>query len=204
MEEKYKFKLETLPYNYDALKPYLSEATLKFHHDKHHQTYLDNLNKARENYPKYQNMSLEELIININSLPAELKNQVEKHGGGVYNHNIYFKGLTSKKTKIKGELEKAINRDFGSFENFKEQFKKSALAVFGSGWAWLVKDENGKLMVVATANQICPLSYGLIPIVTIDVWEHAYYIDYQNRRGEYIDKYFEIINWDVASENYNK
>lgn len=200
---KYPFQLEALPYDYNALEPYIDKETMHYHHDKHHQAYVDNLNKALEGYPQFHQMSLVDLLKNLDNLPAEIQAKVRNNGGGVYNHNLFFKILTPKSTKKPfGELEKAINQKFGSFENFKETFKKAALERFGSGWAWLVKDKNNELMIISTPNQDVPLKLEVQPILALDVWEHAYYLKYQNRRGEYIVNFFEVIDWNKAEDLY--
>lgn len=203
--ENYKFELKPLDYQYNALEPYIDEETMYFHHDKHLQTYVDNLNKALENYPHYQKWSLDELVRYYKRLPQELQTPIKNNAGGVYNHNLFFELLSPEsKIDMSSSLVKQIEKDFGSFENFKEQFKNKALSVFGSGYAWLVKDIHGKLDIVSTANQDTPLPLNLCPILLIDVWEHAYYLKNQNRRNEYIDKWFNVINWDKAEERYLK
>ncbi|HEY8395528.1 MAG TPA: superoxide dismutase, partial [Bacilli bacterium] len=158
MKETYPFKLKPLPYDYDALEPYIDRETMHFHHDKHHQTYVDNLNKTLENYPELHKKTLVELLQNLEVLPEEIQTAVRNNGGGVLNHNLFFDGMTPASTKApEGKLAEAINQAFGSFENFKETFKKAALGRFGSGWVWLVSDENGNLKIISTPNQDVPM-----------------------------------------------
>lgn len=204
MKTTYPFELKPLPYAYDALEPFIDKETMHLHHDKHHQAYVNNLNKALENYPELHNKTLLELLQNLKKLPEEIQTAVRNNGGGVFNHNLFFDGMTPDSSKMPiGNLAKAIDRAFGSFENFKETFKKAALGRFGSGWAWLVSDENGDVKIVSTANQDVPLNLTVNPILEIDVWEHAYYLKYQNRRAEYIDNWFNVIDWNKAEYIYN-
>lgn len=200
----YPFKNLPLPYDYDALEPYIDTQTMHFHHDKHLQTYIDNLNKALAEQPDLQNMSLEDLIKNADKLPCPIQKTIRNNAGGVYNHRFYFDMLANPSSEFpEGKLRKAIYEAFENYPKFKELFKQAALSVFGSGYAWLVSDK-GKLNIITTANQNSPLESGLTPILTIDVWEHAYYLKHQNRRAEYIDNWFEIINWEKAEQNYTK
>lgn len=196
------FKVVPLPYRYDALEPYLSSEIMTLHHDKYYQTYVDNLNKALENHDEYKSYSLEKLLKNLDSLPKEISTDVRNNGGGAYNHEFFFDIMGSKKTNVSGKLKEAIERDFNSYDNFLSEFRKAALGVFGSGWAWLVSDSSGKLSITTTANQDSPISSGLTPIIGIDVWEHAYYLQYQTKRDEYFDEWVNVINWDKALENY--
>ena len=203
MSNSYPFDLMVLPYDYSALQPSVSRTTLEFHHDKHHQTYVNNLNAALEGSKEFRKKSLEEILSSLDTLPADIAAAITNNGGGVFNHNFYFDALapqgTTKPTK---KFEDAVAAAFGSMENMLAEFKKAALAQFGSGWAWLVIDADTNLKIVRTANQETPLKDGLKPLLTIDVWEHAYYLDYQNRRADYIDGYFKIINWDVVSKRH--
>lgn len=203
MNDHYPFVNPPLPYAYDALEPYLDTKTLQLHHDRHLQTYVDNLNKALKDYPELHSRSLEQLIYNADSLPAAIRQSVINNGGGVYNHIFYFNGMSDLKTRSQaGMLYKAIVRDFGSVENFCEAFKKQALSVFGSGYAWLVADQQGRLKIVTSANQDTPLAQNLCPLAVIDVWEHAYYLKHYNQRAAYIDNWFNIANWERAGELY--
>lgn len=199
------FTVVPLPYAYDALEPYIDKETMTIHHDKHYKTYVDNLNKAISKYPELQSKSLSELLLNIDSLPEDIQVSVRNNGGGTFNHEFFWNIMTPNSTKKPSKtLAEAINRDFGSFDNFKEEFKKASLSRFGSGWCWLLSDENGKLTIESTANQDTPLPLNLKPIITLDVWEHAYYLKYQNKRDEYIDNFWNVVNWELAEDLYNK
>jgi len=200
------FKLEELPYAYDALEPYIDKETMVLHHDKHHAGYTNKLNAAIEG-TELENKSIEDLLKNVSKYPVAVRN----HGGGFYNHNIYWKIMSPRGGgEPSGELKDAISRDFGSFETFKEEFKKAATGQFGSGWAWLIIAEDGKLAVCSTPNQDNPL----MDVVTccnaqkllmgIDVWEHAYYLKYQNRRAEYIDSFWNVVNWDEVAKRFKE
>ncbi|MCC3867889.1 superoxide dismutase [Terrisporobacter mayombei] len=202
MKSASKFTAKPLPYSYDALEPYICKEIMILHHDKHYQTYVDNLNKTLENYPKYKSYSVEKLLKSLDCLPKEISTSVRNNGGGVYNHEFFFNIMTPDKTEVSGKLKNAIERDFNSYDNFIDEFKKSALGVFGFGWAWLVSDCNGKLFIITTANQDSPISYIYTPIIGIDVWEHAYYLQYKNKRADYIDNWINVINWNKALENY--
>jgi Fe-Mn family superoxide dismutase len=195
-----KHELPKLLYEYNALEPYMDELTVKIHHDKHHQTYVDKLNAALEPYPELQELKIEELLSDLNRIPEAGRNAIRNHGGGVLNHNQFWE-ILGKDTSPSAELLEAINTTFGSFDNFKKQLTDSAMNRFGSGWAWLVVN-NGKLEIVSTANQDTPLSEGKTPILMIDVWEHCYYILYQNRRAEFVEKFFKIINWNEVEKKY--
>ncbi|MCL2573413.1 MAG: superoxide dismutase [Defluviitaleaceae bacterium] len=201
----YPFKLQPLPYAYDALEPYIDAKTMEIHHSKHVQTYIDNLNKALENQPDYQKWSLERLLYNLEKLPQEIQAPVRNSGGGVYNHNLYFAIMTPNgKPLADGTLKTAIEKDFGSLDALKEQLKAAGLSVFGSGWAWLVADDEGRLSIYKTPNQDTQIPANLTPVINLDVWEHAYYLKVQNRRAEYIDNWFNVIDWDAAQKNYDK
>ncbi|MGL4731589.1 MAG: superoxide dismutase [Clostridium sp.] len=210
-ESSYQFTLPPLPYSYNALEPYIDETTMILHHDKHHKAYVDKLNVALKNHPKLHDKSLEELLSNIDKLPKEIQTAVRNNGGGHYNHSFFWNVITDKKTTIENKsLLKAINRDFGSFDNFKNKFKKASLETFGSGWVWLFKNADGKLIIYSTPNQDNHLilknklsTDTLTPIIALDLWEHAYYLKYQNRRDEYIDNFWNIVNWDSAEIIYN-
>jgi Fe-Mn family superoxide dismutase len=204
LNEHYPFENPPLPYAYDALEPFIDTKTMHLHHDRHLQTYVDNLNKALEDYPELHSWTLEQLIISADRLPSAIRRAVKNNGGGVYNHIFYFNGLSNSETRAQaGMLYHAIMRDFESAERFYDEFKKSALSVFGSGYAWLVADKNGKLSIITTANQDTPITQDLCPIVTIDVWEHAYYLKHYNVRSAYIDDWFHVVNWAYAGELYN-
>jgi Fe-Mn family superoxide dismutase len=196
------FELPKLAYAYDALEPHIDARTMEIHHTKHHQTYITNLNGAIEKTPDLQGKTLEQLLGNLNAIPDAVRTVVRNHGGGTYNHNIFWEIMGPKGGgQPRGELSKAIESAFGSFDAFKEEFTKSANGRFGSGWAWLVKKDSG-LSVVSTANQDSPLSDGLSPILGIDVWEHAYYLNYQNRRADYVTAWWNVVNWDAVAEKF--
>ncbi len=200
----YPFVNLPLPYSYDALEPYIDEQTMHLHHDKHLQTYIDNLNKILKDYPWLQKMNLEQLVRGRFKLPQDKYIQLHNNAGGVYNHRFFFDGLSPQSEKEPvGNLTNAINDSFGNFYNLKEEFKKAALSVFGSGYAWLVcRNKSRKLEIVTTHNQGSPIEMCLNPILTIDVWEHAYYLKYHNVRAEYIDNWFNVIDWSKADTNY--
>lgn len=206
MSNRYPFELKPLPYEYNALEPHIDEATMKLHHDNHLKTYVDNLNDAISSYPEFHNWYLETFLCNLYSLPIDLRTKVRNNAGGVYNHNLFFSLLNSPNINSIpfGNLAEKIDKDFGSYENFKEQFKESALKQFGSGYTWLVIDRNKNLKIINTSNQNTPLELNLYPVLLIDVWEHAYYLKYNNRRNEYINNFFSIINFQKAEELYNR
>lgn len=194
-----KHELPKLGYEYNALEPFIDEQTMRIHHTKHHQAYVDKLNAALEGHQNLQKKSVEELITDIDSIPEQIRQAVRNNGGGHMNH-AFFWPLLKKGTKPSGELMKIIEMKFGSIENFKKEFSAAAIGRFGSGWAWLVIS-NGELKITTTVNQDSPLTEGDMPIIGIDVWEHAYYLKYQNRRNEYIEAFFNVLNWDRANEN---
>ena len=201
--ETYPFVVQPLPYDYDALTPILDEKTLHFHHDKHYKTYVDNLNSALADYPELQKKSLKGLLMSLDSLPAAAQTPIRNNGGGVFNHELYFGTMRQPMGQMpEGALADAINRDFGSYNQWKEQMKQAAVSKFGSGWAWLVSDRDGKLSIVQTANQDVPDLEKYVPILLIDVWEHAYYLQYQNRRADYVEGWFGLINWRKAGKRY--
>lgn len=196
------FTLPDLPYAHNALEPYIDEETMKIHHGRHHNTYVTNLNNALEGHSDLQEKSLEELISNLDAVPESIRNAVRNNGGGHYNHTLFWEIMSPEGGgEPAGELADAINEAFGSFDKFKEEFKNAALTRFGSGWAWLVVD-NGKLAVTSTPNQDSPLMEGKTPILGVDVWEHAYYLKYQNKRPDYVDAFFNVINWDEVAKRY--
>ncbi len=195
-----KHELPKLPYEYNALEPYMDELTVKIHHDKHHQTYVDKLNAALEPYPELQELQIEELLKDLNKIPEVGRNAIKNHGGGTYNHTLFWTTL-KKDVKMSKEIGVVIDKEFGNFDNFKKQFIDSALKLFGSGWTWLVLS-NGKLEIINLPNQDSPLSIGKIPILTVDMWEHSMYLKYQNRKPEYLEAFFHIINWDAVNKLY--
>ncbi len=193
-------KLPELPYAYDALEPYFDKETMEIHHTKHHQTYVDKLNAALEGQTELQNKGVEELLRDLEVVPGAIRTAVRNHGGGHFNHSFFWPMLR-KETRYGGDVARAINSAFGNFDNFRDKFANAAALLFGSGWAWLVWGNN-ELQIVTTPNQDNPLSQGKTPILGIDVWEHAYYLKYQNRRPEYIDAFFNVINWDKVNEYF--
>ena len=196
------FTLPDLPYSYDALEPIIDEETMHLHHDKHHQTYVNNANKGLEN-TEFKNHSAEGLLRIFNELPEEIRPLVRQNVGGHYNHSLYWQILGGEGGEPNGQLLQAIEQTFGSFSEFQQQFLSVATGRFGSGWAWLVVN-NGELELVSTPNQDSPLMDGLIPIFGVDVWEHAYYLNYRNVRPDYIKAICKIVNWDKVSELYEK
>lgn len=205
MNEHFPFVNPPLPYDYDALEPFIDTKTMELHHDRHLQTYVDNLNKALKDYPDVQTWSLEELIENIEELPSEIQTPVRNNGGGVYNHIFYFDGLTPHGTNTSaGALYRGIVNDFGSTGQFFNEFKEQALSVFGSGYAWLVVNPDGKLEIISRPNQDAPIMQDVCPVLGIDVWEHAYYLKHYNMRVDYINDWFQIINWKHANSLYNQ
>ena len=198
------FELPALPYAYDALEPVIDADTMRFHHDKHHATYVANLNKALEAHPELFERSVEFLIAHLNHLPEDIKGAVRNNGGGTYNHTLFWEMMAPEgQTAFAGPVADKIKETFGSYEEFKKQFAAAAAGRFGSGWAWLVADGD-KLEILSTANQDNPLTEGKRPLLCLDVWEHAYYLKYQNRRVDYINEWFRIINWDFDNEQYKK
>ena len=198
------FELPALPYAYDALEPVIDVDTMRFHHDKHHATYVANLNKALEAHPELFERSVEFLIAHLNHLPEDIKGAVRNNGGGTYNHTLFWEMMAPEgQTAFAGPVADKIKETFGSYEEFKKQFAAAAAGRFGSGWAWLVADGD-KLEILSTANQDNPLTEGKRPLLCLDVWEHAYYLKYQNRRVDYINEWFRIINWDFVNEQYKK
>jgi superoxide dismutase, Fe-Mn family len=203
MNSHYPFELPPLPYSYNALEPYLDSQTLTFHHDKHFKAYVNNLNQLIEKLPAYKNWSLERLIRENYRLPFQMQAAVWNNAGGVYNHTLYFNLMKHPVgQQPEGKLIHAVISAYGSMENFQEKFKKCALSQFGSGYAWLVSDCRGRLKIINTLNQDTPLPRGFCPVLLVDVWEHAYYLQYQNRRGEYLDAFMHLINWEEAEKNY--
>ena len=194
--------LPELGYAYDALEPHIDAKTMKIHHSKHHQTYITNLNAALEKYPELFEKSVEDLLINLEDIPESIRVAVRNGGGGHANHSLFWKIISPNKSKNPEErLASAIDSDFGSFENFQKEFTEKATKQFGSGWGWLCQDKGKKLVCTSTPNQDSPLSSGLTPLLGIDVWEHAYYLNYQNRRPDYIKAFWEIVNWEEVGKN---
>lgn len=195
-KDRVTYKLPPLPYSFDALEPYIDARTMKIHHDKHHAAYVEKLNLTLNDYPDLNRKPIEELLKDLRNVPEEVRLAVRNFGGGYYNHSFFWKVMGMEGGKEPGgKLAEEIDKKFGEFSSFKEEFTKAAVALFGSGWVWLVVDKVGELAIVTTPNQDCPISQGQNPILTLDLWEHAYYLNYQNRRPEYVNAWWNIINW---------
>lgn len=199
------FTLQPLRYSYDALEPYIDAKTMEVHYTKHHQTYITNLNTALQDYPQLQTHSLSDLLTSLDSLPAAIKTAVQNNAGGDYNHTLFWLMMTSGgKSLQKGALLSAIEKKFGSFEQFTQGFENAAKARFGSGWAWLVIDPmTGSLDIMSTSNQDSPISVGKHVLLGLDVWEHAYYLHYQNRRADYIAAWWHVVDWGFVQDRYH-
>jgi Fe-Mn family superoxide dismutase len=195
-------ELPPLPYAYDALEPYIDEQTMRLHHDKHHAAYVANLQKAVEQAPQLSRFRLEELLANLQLVPEALRPAVRNHGGGHYTHSLFWQCLAPQApAQPEGALAQAIARDFGSFAQLQKAFTQAALSVFGSGWAWLVA-AGGKLLVTTTPNQDVPLAQGQVPLLGLDLWEHAYYLKYQWRRAEYVEAFWHVVNWPYVASRW--
>ena len=198
------FELPPLPYDYSALEPYIDEQTMHLHHDKHHQAYVTNLNNALQGQSQFENLPIEELIRRINEVPESIRTAVRNNGGGHLNHSMFWQIMKPNGGgEPTGPLASAVTSTFGSFDNFKTQFNDAGVKRFGSGWAWLVMDRAGALSVISTANQDSPLMDGMSPIMGNDVWEHAYYLKYQNRRPDYLAAWWNVVNWQEAEKRFN-
>ena len=199
------FELPPLPYDYSALEPYIDEQTMHLHHDKHHQAYVTNLNNALQGQSQFENLPIEELIRRINEVPETIRTAVRNNGGGHLNHSMFWQIMKPNGGgEPTGPLASAVTSTFGSFDNFKTQFNDAGVKRFGSGWAWLVMDRAGALSVISTANQDSPLMDGMLPIMGNDVWEHAYYLKYQNRRPDYLAAWWNVVNWDEIARRYQQ
>ena len=197
------FELKPLPYPTDALEPHIDASTMEIHHGKHHATYVTNLNNALKEQPALSSHSLEELLTHLDSVPEAIRTAVRNNGGGHWNHDLFWRLIAPEGGKTpRGDLSTAINAAFGSLDDFKAKFKAAALGRFGSGWAWLVASKDGALTITSTLNQDNPLMEGKHAIIGLDVWEHAYYLHYQNRRADYVDAFWNVLNWDVVSSLY--
>jgi Fe-Mn family superoxide dismutase len=197
------FQLPPLPYPFNALEPHIDARTMEIHHDKHHAAYTNNLNKALEEFPDLQSKSIDELLGSLNSLPEKIRTTVRNNGGGYANHNLFWEIMgPGKGGEPSGDLANAINAAFGSFSALKEQFAAKAVGQFGSGWAWLVAESGGGVSLTSTPNQDTPLMEGKTPILGVDVWEHAYYLNYQNRRPDYVAAWWNVVNWDEVARRY--
>ncbi len=201
-----KFELPLLPYSYDALEPYIDAKTMEIHHTKHHASYVTKLNEAVAAVPELERKTLEELLLSTEKLPEPTRTAVRNHGGGHYNHSLFWTSMgphfERNEKGPSGNLKQTIEAAFGDFEKFKGAFSKTAAGIFGSGWVWLVKNDSGALSVITTPNQNAPLTATQKPIVGLDVWEHAYYLKYQNRRPEYIENWWHVVNWEEVEKRY--
>ena len=196
------FQMVPLPYAYNALEPAIDAQTVELHYSKHHQTYLSNLNGALEKHPELANLSIEQLMSDLNRVPEDIRTVVRNNGGGYYNHNIYWAIMgPNKGGEPRGQLAEAIRSTFGDFASFKDQIEKAGLGRFGSGWAWLSR-QDGRLVIHSTPNQDTPLAEGMFPIIGVDVWEHAYYLKYQNRRAEYLNAWWNVVDWAAVGRRY--
>lgn len=191
-----KYELPKLPYAYDALEPYIDARTMELHHTKHHAVYVEKLNAALAKHPDIAEAPLETLLADLSKVPEDIRTAVRNHGGGHLNHSMFWNMMAPKGSEMLAGTEKALAGTFGSVEKFKEAFTAAATGHFGSGWAWLVKDHEGEIAIAATANQDAPLLQGMTPLLGLDVWEHAYYLKYQNKRADYIAAWWNIVNWD--------
>ncbi len=199
------FELPPLPYDYAALEPHIDEQTMHLHHDKHHQAYVTNVNNALQGHSQFENLAVEDLMRRINEVPENIRTAVRNNGGGHVNHSMFWKIMKPNGGgEPTGALAQAITQTFGSFDQFKAAFNDAGTKRFGSGWAWLVMDKSGKLQVTSTANQDSPFMDGLFPIMGNDVWEHAYYLKYQNRRGDYLNAWWNVVNWDEVAKRYEQ
>lgn len=199
------YTLPKLPYGYAALEPYIDKQTMEIHHTKHHQKYVDELNAALKDFPEVRKIALEDLLKNLDAVPDKIRTAVRNNGGGHYNHSFFWLIMGPHAGgEPTGKVKVLIDKNFGNFKQFKEQFTAAAKKVFGSGWAWLSLDKDGKAVITSTANQESPLSLGLIPLMCLDVWEHAYYLKYQNKRPDYIDAWWNVVNWDQVQRNLEK
>lgn len=199
------FVLAPLPYDYAALEPHIDARTVEIHYTKHHQGYVDKLNDALKSAPEWQNVPLEQLLVSLDKLPASIRVAVRNNGGGHFAHTLYWQCMKKNGGgKPQNEVADAINRSFGSFDAFKEQFTKAASAFFGSGWVWLCLKADGSLTILATPGHDVPMQQGLQPLLVIDVWEHAYYLKYQNRRPEYIANWWDLVNWNFVHTQYTQ
>lgn len=197
------FELAPLPYAHNALEPHIDTRTMEIHHGKHHAAYVTNLNKALEGHADLQGKSIEELLTSINSLPEGIRNAVRNNGGGHWNHTMFWQIMgPGKGGQPSGELAAAINTAFGSFDSFKEKFNAAGVGRFGSGWAWLIVEKGGAVSIMSTPNQDNPLMEGKTAVLGVDVWEHAYYLNYQNRRADYLAAWWNVVDWDAVAARY--
>lgn len=198
------YTLPKLPYAYDALEPHIDAQTMEIHHTKHHQTYIDKLNGALEKYAELAEKPIEELLKNLDTVPEDIRTAVRNHGGGHYNHSLFWNMLSPEKSEPNTEIASALAAEFGSFGAFQEKFAEASLARFGSGWAWLIKNPDSSLEIMSTANQDNPISEGKTSLLGLDVWEHAYYLKYQNKRADYVAAFWNIVNWGEVTRRYSE
>jgi len=198
------YKLEPLPYSYDALEPFISTTTVNIHYNKHHKGYVDRLNMILNNIGYQYKDSIEDIIINIDDFPINSRGNILFNAGGVINHDLYWKSMSHNPKLPTGKLLEKINNTYGSFQNFKQEFIELTKKLVGSGYTFLVMDKSKNLKIINTSNQESPYSYGFIPLLTIDLWEHAYYLDYQNRKDDYVNNFFSIISFEFAEQTYEK
>lgn len=196
------FTLPPLPYDYNALEPHIDAETMKIHHDKHHQTYVDNLNKALDGHDNLFNMDIAELLQNLDKVPESIRTKVRNNGGGHYNHSLFWEWMSHEGGEPSPELLESINRDFGSLDEFKQKFAEAAVGRFGSGWVWLTVVD-GKLTISDSPNQDSPIMEGVTPILGLDVWEHAYYLKYQNKRADYVQEWWNVVNWNKVNKLFS-
>jgi Fe-Mn family superoxide dismutase len=197
------FTLPQLPYDFEALEPHIDARTMQIHHGKHHAAYVNNVNAALANHPELQDKSVWELLSDLDSVPADIRMAVRNNGGGHANHSMFWASMGPTTSGApSGNLAEEIVAAFGSFDAFKEQFNKAGMTRFGSGWAWLVMNSEGKLSITSTPNQDNPISEGLVPLLGVDVWEHAYYLKYQNLRADYLNAWWNVVNWDYVEKTY--
>ncbi|MDO8468123.1 MAG: superoxide dismutase [Nanoarchaeota archaeon] len=197
------YTLPKLEYSYDSLEPFIDAATMEIHYTKHHQAYIDKLNAALESHPKLQDLPIEDLLRKLNTLPKEIQTQVKNHGGGHANHSFWWLNL-KKNTKFDGEISKEIKKKFGSYDKFKEEFIKTALSVFGSGWGWLILNKDNNLEIIKTPNQDSPLMEGNVPLLGVDMWEHSFYLKHGPNKTAYMEDFFKVINWENVNKNFEK
>lgn len=196
------YTLLPLPYSYDALEPYIDARTMEIHYTKHYKGYLDHFSTAIKDYPEWNNKPVEEILHNLSALPEAIRTTIRNNGGGYYNHSLFWDYMSPKGGKPVGKLQDALIKTFKSIEAFKEAFNNAAKGRFGSGWAWLVLDKSGNLVITSTGNQDAPVSENMSPILGLDVWEHAYYLKYQNRRVDYIEAWWHVVHWDKIEEDF--
>jgi superoxide dismutase, Fe-Mn family len=198
------FELPVLPYDYSALEPHIDTETMKIHHDKHHAAYVNNLNAALESHPTLQGKSIEDLLRNLNDVPEAIRTAVRNNGGGHANHTMFWEIMGPRSGEPTGALAQALTAAFGDFNTFKEKINDAGAKRFGSGWSWLVADRGGNLQVISSANQDSPYMDGQTPILGVDVWEHAYYLKYQNRRPDYLKAWWSVVNWDAVAKRFGR